>query len=245
MQKKKKRRDTVPLTVLTPKTNKSIFLQYRHNLSSDCDHCSEWERVQDVNPVRICLLFSPYKKEEISVSSVPSQILSLQCRRFFVRKRILCSPVGVVILDEEARMSVKGLERVKVPPRERERMTRSALTQRSNVRRLRVNFLKFSLSSPYVRHALKSKLSTSHITGNLQMEILRDSQLVIFSLSTIFITFSYKRLAGFLAKFEAAKTGSGVGFLRLTAVSSALALEKRLHCRLILNNVWICMNLLI
>ena len=32
-----------------------------------------------------------------------------------------------------------------------------------------------------------------------------------------FITFSYKRLAT-LAKFEATKTGSGVGFLRLTAV---------------------------
>ena len=58
------------------------------------------------------------------------------------------------------------------------------------------------------------------------MDILRDFQLVIFSPSAIFITFSYKSLAGFLFKlltltnFEAAKTGSGVGFLRLTAVWS-------------------------
>ena len=54
------------------------------------------------------------------------------------------------------------------------------------------------------------------------MDILRDSQLVIFSHSTIFITFSYRSLAGFLfkllqglAKFEA----SGVGFLRMTVNS--------------------------
>ena len=54
------------------------------------------------------------------------------------------------------------------------------------------------------------------------MDILKSSQLVIFSHSTIFITFSYRSLAGFLlktlTKFETAKTGSGVGFLRLTAV---------------------------
>ena len=55
------------------------------------------------------------------------------------------------------------------------------------------------------------------------MDILKSSQLVIFSHSTIFITFSYRSLAGFislqtLTRFEAAKTGSGVGFLRLTAV---------------------------
>ena len=55
------------------------------------------------------------------------------------------------------------------------------------------------------------------------MDRLRDSQLVIFSHSTTLITFSSKSLAGFfffqiLAKFEAAKTRSGVGFLRLTAV---------------------------
>ena len=49
------------------------------------------------------------------------------------------------------------------------------------------------------------------------MDILKSS-------STIFITFSYRSLAGFLFKllrssrFEAAETGSGVGFLRLTAV---------------------------
>ena len=53
------------------------------------------------------------------------------------------------------------------------------------------------------------------------MDILKYSQLVIFSHSTIFITFSYKSLAGFLFKFlrsSRQKTGSGVGFLRLTAV---------------------------
>ena len=36
--------------------------------------------------------------------------------------------------------------------------------------------------------------------GNLLMDILRDSQLVIFYSSTIFITFFYKSLAGFLFK---------------------------------------------
>ena len=60
------------------------------------------------------------------------------------------------------------------------------------------------------------------------MDILKSSQLVIFSHSTIFITFSYRSLAGFslqtLTKFEAAKTGSGVGFLRLTAVCLAALL---------------------
>ena len=53
------------------------------------------------------------------------------------------------------------------------------------------------------------------------MDILKSSQLVIFSHSTIFITFLQK-FCRFslqtLTKFEAAKTGSGVGFLRLTAV---------------------------
>ena len=48
------------------------------------------------------------------------------------------------------------------------------------------------------------------------MDVLRDFQLVIFFYSTTFITFSYKSLAGFL--FKAARTGSGVGFLHLTAV---------------------------
>ena len=58
------------------------------------------------------------------------------------------------------------------------------------------------------------------------IDILKSSQLVIFSHSTIFITFSYRSLAGFLfklTKFEAAKTGSGVGFLRLTVVWPELA----------------------
>ena len=57
------------------------------------------------------------------------------------------------------------------------------------------------------------------------MDILRDSQLVIFYHTTTFITFSYKKSRRFfffffqiLAKFEAGKTGSGVGFLRLTTV---------------------------
>ena len=50
------------------------------------------------------------------------------------------------------------------------------------------------------------------------MDILKSSQLVIFSHSTIFITFSCRFSLQTLTKFEAAKTGSGVGFLRLTAV---------------------------
>ena len=57
------------------------------------------------------------------------------------------------------------------------------------------------------------------------MDILKSSQLVIFSHSTTFITFSYRSIAGFLfkllTKFEVAKTGSGVGILRLTAVWAA------------------------
>ena len=56
------------------------------------------------------------------------------------------------------------------------------------------------------------------------MNILRDSQLVIFSPSTIVITFFYKKSCRLFlqthAKFEEAKTGSGVGFSRLTAVCS-------------------------
>ena len=54
------------------------------------------------------------------------------------------------------------------------------------------------------------------------MDILKSSQLVIFSHSTIFITFSYRSLAGFLFKLlqssRRRKPESGVGFLRLTAV---------------------------
>ena len=52
------------------------------------------------------------------------------------------------------------------------------------------------------------------------MDILRDSQLVIFSRGTTFITFFVLSTFSFqiLAKFEVAKTRSGVGFLRLTAV---------------------------
>ena len=69
------------------------------------------------------------------------------------------------------------------------------------------------------------------------MDILRDSQLVIFSPNAIFIAFSYKSLAGFflqtLTKFEEANTdntGGGVGFLRLqlTAISFTYC---RLHYR--------------
>ena len=52
------------------------------------------------------------------------------------------------------------------------------------------------------------------------MDILKSSQLVIFSHSTIFIFLqkSCRFSLQTLTKFEAAKTGSGVGFLRLTAV---------------------------
>ena len=48
------------------------------------------------------------------------------------------------------------------------------------------------------------------------MDIFRDSRLVIFLHFTIFITFSYKSLAGVLFKFlqssRRQNTGSGVGF---------------------------------
>ena len=57
--------------------------------------------------------------------------------------------------------------------------------------------------------------------GNLLMDILSESQLVIFSSNAIFITFPWKVLQAFSSnscKFEAVKAGSGVGFLRLTAV---------------------------
>ena len=58
------------------------------------------------------------------------------------------------------------------------------------------------------------------------MGILRDSQLVIISPISIFMTFSYKSLAGLslhtLAKFEAAETGIRVRFLRLTAVRTVV-----------------------
>ena len=55
------------------------------------------------------------------------------------------------------------------------------------------------------------------------MNILRDSQLVTFSPSTIFITLlSCTFSLQILAKLEAAKTGSGIGFWRLTAVWAML-----------------------
>ena len=54
------------------------------------------------------------------------------------------------------------------------------------------------------------------------MDILRDSQLVIFSpeyyFYNIFLKTSCRLSLQTIAKFEKAKTGSGVGFLRLTAV---------------------------
>ena len=63
------------------------------------------------------------------------------------------------------------------------------------------------------------------------MDNLRVSQLVIFSHSTTFLTsnillqkplrFSFQ----ILANFEAAKTGSGVGILRLIAVCAAYTIE--------------------
>ena len=61
------------------------------------------------------------------------------------------------------------------------------------------------------------------------MDILRDSELVIFSHSTTFTIFLLKsRRFSFqvLAKFEGARTGSGVGFLRLTAVWLVSALAR-------------------
>ena len=59
------------------------------------------------------------------------------------------------------------------------------------------------------------------------MDILKSSQLVIFSHSTIFIFLqkSCRFSLQTLTKFEAAKTGSGVGFLRLTAVWSRAFLK--------------------
>lgn len=76
--------------------------------------------------------------------------------------------------------------------------------------------------------------SESYIDPNLLMFILIDSKLVIFSPSTtcIFITFSYKRKScrfsfQTLANFEAAKTGSGVECLRLTAVRERSDLKSK------------------
>ena len=54
------------------------------------------------------------------------------------------------------------------------------------------------------------------------MEILRDSQLVIVFSQYYFYNIFLQKPGRFslqiLAKFEAVKTGSGVGFLRLSAV---------------------------
>ena len=54
------------------------------------------------------------------------------------------------------------------------------------------------------------------------MDILKSSQLVIFSHSTIVYNIFLQKSCRFslqtLTKFEVVKTGSGVGFLRLTAV---------------------------
>ena len=58
------------------------------------------------------------------------------------------------------------------------------------------------------------------------MDILRGSQLVIFSHSTIFMTFSYKSLAVFLFKLSQS-AGSGVGFLCLTAVCARTNTAKK------------------
>ena len=65
---------------------------------------------------------------------------------------------------------------------------------------------------------------------HLLMDILRYYQLITFSHSTTFITFSYKsRRFSFqiVAKFEAAKTESDVGFLRLTTVSMSQDVTNR------------------
>ena len=63
---------------------------------------------------------------------------------------------------------------------------------------LNLNFRKVSLSSP---KSLKKSFRLCIWPANLLMDILRDSQLVIFSYSTTFKTFSNKSLAGFLFKF--------------------------------------------
>ena len=64
--------------------------------------------------------------------------------------------------------------------------------------------------------------------GNLLMDILRDSQLVIFFHSHYFYNLFFFKLT----KFETAKTGSGVGFLRLTGVRTRPHLFSRASRRL-------------
>ena len=65
------------------------------------------------------------------------------------------------------------------------------------------------------------------------MDILKSSQLVVFSHSTIFYNIFLQKSCRFslqtLTKFEAAKTGSGVGFLRLTAVWVLLYLPTQIR----------------
>ena len=86
-------------------------------------------------------------------------------------------------------------------------------TQRSSVGRVRsshqnfrliksLKFLKIFTFKPKVKTVTKKLSFVLCIWAeNLLMNILRDSQLVIFPHSTTFITFSYKSLAGYPFKF--------------------------------------------
>ena len=91
--------------------------------------------------------------------------------------------------------------------------------QRSNVGRVpssrkKCKFPKIFAFKPKVKTVAEKLSFILRIwPGNLLIDILRDSQPIIFSHSTIFIIFFYKSLAT-LAKLETTKTGSGVGFSR-------------------------------
>ena len=89
--------------------------------------------------------------------------------------------------------------------------SRTEGTQRSNVARVRsspqnfawesLKFSKIFAFKPKVKTvAEKLSFKLRIWPGHLVMDILKSSQLVIFSHSTIFITFSYRSLAGFLFK---------------------------------------------
>ena len=64
-----------------------------------------------------------------------------------------------------------------------------------------LKFSKIFAFKPKVKTVAEKLSFKLHIwPGHLVMDILKSSQLVIFSHSTIFITFSYRSLAGFLFK---------------------------------------------
>ena len=101
-----------------------------------------------------------------------------------------------------------------------------------------LNFRKSFAFKPKVK-TVAEKLSFALCIwpGNLLMDILRDSQLVIFSHSTTFITFSFKSQAGFLFNFLQSSRRwkpeveldfcvwplceQGVGYMRRTAHDSS------------------------